>query len=58
MAMSTNDVRFTPRKRTLHCTAANVRFVPEADVSSNSQLFDHLIGGGYDRQRKFYAEWS
>jgi hypothetical protein len=37
-----------PQKRTLHCTAANVRYVPKADKVRRSKmaLFDYLVGAG------------
>src|SRR6516164_8948531 len=45
-----------PQKRTLHCTAANVRFVPKADKVRRSKmaLFDHLVGAG--EQCRWHSE--
>jgi hypothetical protein len=48
------------QKRTLHCTAANVRFVPKADILRRSKyvLFNHLIGEREHIRRDIDAQHS
>ena len=52
IALHRSECPLYPQKRTLHCTAANVRFVPKADIrrrSKTASLFDHLVGASDQR---------
>ena len=50
-SLTSDQCPLYPRKRTLHCTAANVRYVPRADIMQRNKKGAHLVGGNLYRLR-------